>query len=70
MTLKIPVTLLCRDTVQSDTWIPNCTVSQHRSQYELAGYILHSIAFDDAVLCIRTYRLVPLIKHHVMYLMT
>ena len=38
MTLKIPVTVLCCDTVQSDTWIPSCTVSQHRSQYELAGY--------------------------------
>ena len=66
MTLKIPVTVLCCDTVQSDTWIPSCTVSQHRSQYELAGYILHSIALDDAVLCTVTDRLVQLTKHHVM----
>ena len=47
MTLKIPVTVLCCDTVQSDTWIPNCTVSQRRSQYEVAGYILHSVAPGD-----------------------
>lgn len=70
MTLKFPVTVLCCDIVQSDTWIPNCTVSQHRSQYELAGYIPHSIELDDAVLCTITDRLVKLTKRHVTYRMS
>jgi len=61
---KIPVTVLCCDSVHSDTWIPNCTVSQHRSQYELAGYILHIIALDNAVLCTGTDRLVQLTNQY------